>query len=380
MGAETDFPADNWLRATGMRTAAGVAAYCVQNRTPAELRQFCSRGASVKVLAHQGWSNFTLLIENPRPSPKWLLRIKRKPTSNHAHLWSSYHKEEWCHRVAGKVIPVPAIPANGVGYFSLNILPNRAPIEFAYMVQEYIQAESAQVLDPATPAPEFLIQLGDISRRIHTIQGSGFGADFDNHSGSFSGASLQQIFEQEISQLEDTASYSLGSKRLAERALGSLQLIADLECESRLAHRDFLFNWGNVLLNPGGGIAAIIDWEFAYCGPAFYLETGAMLYALLRDGFPTEERERRLLWFLKGYGMSERVYRSQHATHVEAFLTWYALKAVHKCQAAMQQGTLKSEPWRRLFAERSIRYLRASHQQKHSKALVRPKVRQTKAA
>lgn len=357
MGAEVDFPTDNWFRNTRRYTFAEVIAHCLTKQIQDTALNKFTEGAAITTLSEQGWSNFSFLV-HAKDSSKWLLRMKRKPNECHITNWSSYHKERWCQEAQLKIVPVPKIPRNGIGYVMLTLPSTPKPVEFAFIIQEYIDGCTANTIAELGSSPAFFRKLGEIASQINNTKTLGYGESFEAHSNTFKETLLANFFEREYVELEH--SIRTWFQHRPELFLCIKQRILSLgqySHESHLAHRDFLSNWGNVIVNSDKEIIGVIDWEFAFSGPAFYLEMASLVFTMVRDGATVSEREKKINWILEGYGISKRNYNKLYRDAINNFALWHALRTIQKYVELQKQGLLVNEPWRKLFAERATRFV-----------------------
>jgi aminoglycoside phosphotransferase (APT) family kinase protein len=317
-------------------------------------------GAQARVMAHehQGWCNLSYLVSNPG-GEEYILRLQSRPPCAARERWSVYHKEAWAMQSVPSDVPVARVMKAGVGYITFAAGPSRSLPQYAFMLQSRVAGEAADVDAGWAARLELLEQLGRIANSINCTPTRGYGAVFCAEDESFAYASWQEYLQAEIVRQDLPALVVAGvlSAQDAQEIRRRLEGLARLDGAPRLAHMDFVNNWKNVLVSSSNRVRAVIDWEFAFSGPAAHYEIASTLYAMYRDGEAPNQRAAKLGAFLKGYGLSLEEYRASYAEDVETIMILNALNAVNKFLALRALGQLGREPWRRRFAARARRLI-----------------------
>jgi hygromycin-B 4-O-kinase len=200
-----------------------------------------------------------------------------------------YLKEQWAMSQAHEVgVPVPQV---------LEVDADVVPIP--YMVSRKVAGSEA------THHPErmaALREMGRLTALIHTIPTSGFGHTFDWSSNQLSrketwGEYLKRELniEQRLKVLETN---KMLSKPQLKTLHATLKEIEGLEADTALNHGDMRLK--NVMVDQGGEITAVIDWEFCSSNVAPYWDLALALHDLSVDAKQA---------FLSGYGISEKEVR-----------------------------------------------------------------------
>ncbi|NLF25444.1 MAG: aminoglycoside phosphotransferase family protein [Deltaproteobacteria bacterium] len=354
MGAEKEHKDQNWIRETKHAVHAKVMSFLLnpahwQNR-PNALRDI----KQIVPLAHQGWCNYTLLVTTS-DGKRLVMRLQARPRHVQSVKWSVYHKEEWAIRQVASRVPIARVVEDGVGYFEVLDPFTKNSRQYAFMLQEYLPYPSARALAISPHSLELLRKLGKIARDIHAVTANGIGKDFDADSNRFRYGTWAEYLDAclagcRLAELATLKFLSVKTCRMVEERLLRLK---QLRFKATLCHRDFLSNFGNVLIDAAGDVRAIIDWEFCSCAPAFEYEIAAARYTMLRDGESEELIESKLAAVLDGYGMREDEFEACHRETVEDLVLLNSLSAINKYIDLKKRGGVSSEPWRRTFAERA---------------------------
>jgi hypothetical protein len=351
MGVETEFAEDNFIRSTKHVNHARVLARTIAPQLPTIFPALFSKTPYVEAITEQGWYNLTLIVGNSNNSPEYILRLAAvsapspgKGSRSLPHL----EKERYILEMLKDFDFTAKLVGPGTGRCHVHV-PGRGDVEYAYLLQTRIPHQSAKQLGESVDRARCLWQLGEMVRMIEQPRVAGFGHDFSEGAGSFACGSYREFIETYMRTIEESPTDSSMKRWLGAR----VDLLLQLQPEPRLAHRDLLGNFGNVLLDTSGNVRGIIDWEFATSGLAFHGELAAFLYVLSRDGKSAEQIQHDRSAVLGGYGISERDYREHYERDVETIVLVHSVSALIKYELLTKKGGIEREPWRELFAKRA---------------------------
>lgn len=199
-----------------------------------------------------------------------------------------YLKEHWAMEAARNV-PVPTPRVVEVGNF-----PDGRPC----MISERLRGVEGRI---AGDRLEVLGSLGRCAARLHTVRTHGFGSVFDWSQNQLSrherwASWLASGFEIER-RLSVLTRLRIVSSRQAHALRGVGATIARWHRLPHLQHGDLRLK--NAIVDDGGKLVGILDWESAQSLPTPWWELSLALHDL-----GTDEKEA----FLEGYGLKPRAY------------------------------------------------------------------------
>lgn len=224
------------------------------------------------------------VLEVAHAEGEFVVRIGRVPEKLNAYI-----KEQWAMKHAAQAgVPVPEVLEVG----------NEA-IGRPYMVARRVEGV------PGTAHPDragVLRQLGALAARVHGVKTSGFGGTFDwSHNRLSHNATLAAFLAREIDVASRLATLKrhrlLDAARLARLATACRSL-ARRRVPSVLNHGDLRLK--NVLVDPKGRVAALIDWDEAVGAPPAW-DLAIALHDLDVEGKQA---------FAEGYGLDLRRMRA----------------------------------------------------------------------
>ena len=354
MAAENEYREQNWIRETKHSVHARVMSSLLSQAHWLDRPKALRDVSQIMPLVHQGWCNYAFLVTT-RAGNRLVMRLQARPRQIQSLRWSVYHKEEWAIRQVADHVPVAPLVDEGVGYIELPDPLTNGSKQYAFMLQEYLPYSSAKALAIPSHSLELLRKLGKIARSIHAIPASGIGRDFDADFNRFRYETWSEYLDVRLEEcrLGELAALKLLSVTACQMIEERLMRLKQVVFKPSLCHRDFLSNFGNVLVDAAGEVRAIIDWEFCSCAPAFDYEIAAARYSMLRDGENEELIELKIGAVLDGYGMGVDEFESCHRETIEDLVLLNSLSAINKYITLKERGAQASEPWRRTFAERA---------------------------
>ncbi len=351
MGIEVEFAEDNFVRSVKRANHARVVARSLAPQLPSLFPDLFSKTPYVEAISDQGWCNLVLFVGSVEGKPEYVLRLAARSSTAKTQSSRSlphFEKERYVLDQLRSYDFVPRVVGHATGTCVVHI-PGHDEVEYGYLLQTALPFKSARTVKADLDRNRYLWQLGEIMRAIQTPLMKGFGVDFDEVHGGFAAQSFSASLAGYLRTIEE-APVASSMKRWVEARLKGLVALAP---EPRLFHKDLLGNLGNFLVDAKGDVRGVIDWEFAGSGLAFHAELASFLYVLIRDGHSQESIQTNRNAVLGGYGITEQQYRDHYEREVETLVLLHSFSALIKCDALTRQGTLKQEPWRKVFAERA---------------------------
>jgi aminoglycoside phosphotransferase (APT) family kinase protein len=269
-------------------------------------------------LIHQesGQSNIVFIVKHT--NEEFVVRICLKPAKINAFI-----KEQWAigkAREAG--VPTPEILEVG-----------NEVISYPYMISRKVGGLEA------TQHPErlrILREMGRYAARIHSIPTTGFGGTFDWSNNQLSRNETWNDFLHKELELDARMTVLRKHRMLAPSQLetlrATLEEIGKQPIKPRLNHGDLRLK--NIIVDEGGEIQAILDWENCLSNLAPQWDTAIALHDLSIDA----KQE-----FLAGYGLSEREVTAMALAVKALNLINYAPKIARLAEA---KDTAKLEQYR----------------------------------
>ncbi len=238
-------------------------------------------GTKPKRIEYQasGLSNFVFLVYHKEG--EFVVRICPTQTKLNAFI-----KEQWAVAKAQEAgVPTPEILEVG-----------NEVIPYPYMVSRKVRGQAA------TNHPERLVilrELGHYAALINSIPTTGFGSVFDWSNNQLSRNATWRAYLTEELRLETRLAMLKKHRMLSPQKLKvlrtTLERAGKRSLKPTLNHGDVRLK--NVVVNDGGKIIAIIDWEDCMSNLAPYWELSLALHDLSID----EKQE-----FLQGYGLPDK--------------------------------------------------------------------------
>lgn len=357
MGIEVEFAEDNFVRSTKRANQARVVARSLAPQLQGLFPDLFSKAPHVEAIAEQGWCNLVLFLSDAgsagglQTKPEYVLRLAARSALSAAQSSRSMphlEKERYVLNQLKSYDFVPRVVGNATGICTVHI-PGHGEVEYGYLLQTALPFKPASTVKASLDRNRYLWQLGEIMRAMQVPLVNGFGTEFDPVKGGFAAQSFAASLASSMQTIEE-APIAPSMKRWLESRLAGL--IA-LDPQPRLYHKDLLGNLGNFLVDQKGDVCGVVDWEFAGSGLAFHSELASFIYVLIRDGYTQESIQNDRNAVLGGYGITEQQYREHYERDVETIVLLHSIAALIKYDLMTKKGTVKQEPWRKVFAERA---------------------------
>jgi hypothetical protein len=306
--------------------------------------------SSVQLLAHTS-ERLSLLLQQPERPPLILLTEVRALGETRRH-WSPFHREAWAMRQVAPSVPVPKVLQ--AGYHRLTVPRGYSP-EVAYLLH------TSQMLPDAydTLAPRqlgaYFTQLGELSRRLHSIEVDGFGKAFDPIECRFGaptwGAFVDSVVEAaRLERLATVGILSLGTVALVKTRI---EEVHRLRFAPRLCHGDLLGR-GSVTLDGSLEVGEVLNWGSAHGAPGAASEIAALIATLLSHKRRPDQIRADLHAYLEGYGISPSEYQHTVGPIVDVLLLFRALDVLREILEIRERGVVRLEPWRDTLGRRAL--------------------------
>jgi aminoglycoside phosphotransferase (APT) family kinase protein len=260
-----------------------------------------------------GLSNFVFEVKHGEGD--FIIRISPDQSRLNAFI-----KEHWCERVARQAgVPTAEILETG---FSV--------IPFPYVIARSVKGTDA-TLHPERQ--KIVRELGSLGAKINSIRTHGFGETFDWSNNELSrNRTLKDYLDDEYRF--DASIEDLGRSKLCSQAtMKSLKRICrelrTLNAKPRLSHGDLRLK--NVIVDDGGKIVAVIDWEKATSNIAPHWELSLALHDLDID----MQQE-----LVDGYGLNGKKL-AEIAPFVKAFNLLNYADAINRATEAKDKRELE---------------------------------------
>jgi aminoglycoside phosphotransferase (APT) family kinase protein len=332
-----------------LRVHLTMLSWFLKQELPQRFSDLFDSSVEIEPLTTQGWSNFVFRAQGRRQ--EFVIRMRPNELSNSKDAyWAPYHKEAWICAALPATVPTATIHASGIGY----VATTDQVKEYAYCVQSFIDHHNADQIRGLINGTEFRNRLGDICKKINSVETKGFGTKFDPETNSFNFRNWSDFLASEINLINfpRLIHNNVISKREASLLERRIRTLETLKFTPTLYHGDFVENWSNVLVNAQCNIKAIIDWELAGSGPALQMEIAFLLYMMIRDGRPKSAIRDDFFAFLLGYQLSIDQYYSDYAYDVETIILLQALKKSGRYLDLQARGELAEHRWRQEFFNR----------------------------
>lgn len=210
-------------------------------------------------------------------------------SDNSASL-AGFMKEQWAVSHAQRAgVPVPEILEVGQDIVS-----------FPYMIQRKVSGSDAT---GETDCKDILREMGHYTAIIHSIRTRGYGPVFDWSKNTLSKSNTWPSYLKNELQLPQRiavlAKHNMLPTTVLSRLRKELKTLEGLNKKPALQHGDMRLK--NVMVNDKGKIVSIIDWENAVSSIPPYWDLSIALHDLNIDD---------KLYFLEGYGITQRAFRS----------------------------------------------------------------------
>jgi hygromycin-B 4-O-kinase len=238
-------------------------------------------GKRARRLSHRGSGLSNFVFHADHPAGAMVVRIARKPEKFNAFI-----KEQWAIRQAAEAgVPTPEVLEVGMEVVGV-----------PYMIQRRVAGEEA-IHHPGRL--EVLREMGRYTARINSVKTKGFGTTFDWSANQLSRNDTWGAFLKDELRVDERLEVLGRHQMLPPKSLRKLRTLLRAIGEKRrsptLNHGDMRLK--NVMVDAGGAIVAIIDWEECCSQIAPYWDISLALHDLSIDAKQA---------FLEGYGLSSK--------------------------------------------------------------------------